>query len=83
MKHRLAAAMAILLLLSCALPAQAVSGAPAVEAKACILMEKETGTILYEENSHTQLEPASVTKVMTMLLVMEAVDSGKRVEIKY
>ena len=76
MKHRLAAALAAALLF-CILPAQAVSGAPAVEAKACILMEKETGTILYEENSHTALEPASVTKVMTMLLVMEAVDSGK------
>ncbi len=42
-----------------------------------LLMEKETGTILYEKDSHVKLEPASVTKIMTMLLVMEAVDSGK------
>ena len=43
---------------------------------AALLMEKETGTILYEKNAHEKLEPASVTKVMTMLLVMEAIDSG-------
>lgn len=42
-----------------------------------ILMEKETGEILYELNSHERLAPASVTKVMTMLLVVEAVESGK------
>lgn len=56
---------------------ETVAGAPAVEAPAAILMEKETGTILYEENSHEQREPASVTKVMTMLLVMEAIDNGR------
>ena len=43
----------------------------------CLLMEKETGAILLEENSHEKLEPASVTKIMTLLLVMEAVDSGQ------
>ena len=42
-----------------------------------VLMEKETGTFLLEENSHEKLEPASVTKIMTLLLVMEAVDSGR------
>lgn len=42
-----------------------------------ILMEKETGEILYELNSHERLAPASVTKVMTMLLVVEAVEGGK------
>ncbi len=47
-----------------------------IQAKAGLLMELETGTILYEENAHEQLEPASVTKVMTMLLVTEAIDSG-------
>ena len=43
----------------------------------CLLMEKETGAILLEENSHEKLEPASVTKIMTLLLVMEAVDAGQ------
>ena len=42
-----------------------------------LLMEKETGTVLYQQNAHTRLEPASVTKVMTLLLVMEAVDEGR------
>ena len=41
-----------------------------------ILMEQSTGTILYEHNSHEQLKPASVTKVMTILLIMEALDNG-------
>jgi D-alanyl-D-alanine carboxypeptidase (penicillin-binding protein 5/6) len=39
-------------------------------------MEKETGKILYAKNEHEQLQPASVTKVMTLLLTMEAIDSG-------
>ena len=48
-----------------------------VEAKSALLMDVATGTILFEQNSHEALAPASVTKVMTMLLVMEAIDSGK------
>ena len=57
--------------------AGAAAGAPAVDAGAAVLMEKETGTILYEQNPHDKLEPASVTKVMTLLLVLEAVDDGR------
>ena len=41
-----------------------------------VLMEQSTGTVLYEHNSHEQLRPASVTKVMTILLIMEALDNG-------
>ena len=48
-----------------------------VEAKSALLMDVATGTVLYEENAHTPLAPASVTKVMTMLLIMEAIDTGK------
>ena len=44
--------------------------------KSAILMDVATGTILYEQNAHEALAPASVTKVMTMLLIMEAIDSG-------
>ena len=47
-----------------------------VEAPSALLMEKETGTILYAKDEHAKLEPASVTKVMTILLTMEAIDSG-------
>lgn len=74
MKRFFAALLAVSL---CILPARAaVAGSPEVDAAAALLMEKETGEILYEYNSHDRLEPASVTKVMTLLLVMEAVDSG-------
>ena len=48
-----------------------------VAAKSALLMDAATGTILYEQNAHEPLAPASVTKVMTMLLIMEAIDSGK------
>ena len=48
-----------------------------VGGKSAALMDVQTGTILYESNAHEPLAPASVTKVMTMLLIMEAVDSGK------
>ena len=46
-------------------------------APSCLLMEAETGTVLYEYNADEQLPPASVTKIMTLLLVMEAVDEGR------
>lgn len=45
--------------------------------KSAILVEANTGTVLYEKNADEPLPPASVTKVMTLLLVMEAIDSGK------
>ena len=48
-----------------------------IPAKSALLMDIATGTVLYEQNAHEKLAPASVTKVMTMLLVMEAIDSGK------
>lgn len=48
-----------------------------VDAKSAILMEPISGKIIYEKCSHEKLAPASVTKIMTMLLSMEAVDSGK------
>ena len=48
-----------------------------LESESCILIEQTSGKILYEKNAHEQLRPASVTKVMTILLIMEALDSGK------
>lgn len=42
-----------------------------------ILIDRDTGTVMYEKNSDEQLPPASMTKVMTMLLIMEAIDQGK------
>ncbi len=46
-------------------------------AKSAYLIEESTGEVLYALNEHEQLRPASVTKVMTILLIMEAIDSGK------
>ena len=48
-----------------------------LESGSAILIEQSTGQILYEHNIHEQLRPASVTKVMSILLIMEAIDSGK------
>lgn len=48
-----------------------------IQSEAALLMEETTGTILYAKNEHAKLRPASVTKVMTLLLVMEALDDGR------
>jgi beta-lactamase class A len=48
-----------------------------VDAKSAILIDAGTGTVLFEKNAHEQLPPASVTKIMTMLLIMEAVEKGQ------
>ena len=50
---------------------------PEIAGKSALLMDAATGTVLYEKNAHEPLAPASVTKIMTMLLIMEAIDSGK------
>ncbi|MBS4199561.1 D-alanyl-D-alanine carboxypeptidase [Bacillus sp. FJAT-49732] len=47
------------------------------ESKSAILIERDTGTVLYEKNMHEKYSPASMTKIMTMLLVMEAIDNRK------
>lgn len=48
-----------------------------LESGAAVLIEQNSGKVLYEKNMHEQLRPASVTKVMTILLIMEAIDLGK------
>ncbi|HAX74018.1 MAG TPA: D-alanyl-D-alanine carboxypeptidase [Firmicutes bacterium] len=58
-------------------PAQKVSANElVVDGKAAILIEAETGEILYEKNPHEQLQPASMTKMMSMYLVLEAINNG-------
>jgi D-alanyl-D-alanine carboxypeptidase (penicillin-binding protein 5/6) len=49
----------------------------APNAVSAVLIDRDTGTILYEKNGHKPLPPASITKVMTMLLIMEALDRGE------
>ena len=83
-KRILIAALAIGLCMASILPVKAekavdtaapvYSGEP--NALSCILMEAGTGAVLYEHNADAALPPASVTKVMTMLLIFEAIDAG-------
>lgn len=67
------------LLLAAAVPAAGAegTGSLSLSCASALLMEKETGTVLYDQDSHQKLEPASVTKIMTLLLVMEALDDGR------
>ena len=77
MKRTLSAALAaVLLFLSCPVTVQAAPAGPEINGASAVLMEKETGQFLFTFNEHDKLEPASVTKIMTLLLVMEAIDSG-------
>ena len=48
-----------------------------INAKSAVLMDAETGTVLYMKDAAESLPPASVTKIMTLLLVMEAIETGK------
>lgn len=76
MKQRILSVLLALALMICVLPAAKAEGVE-IAAPSAILMDAATGTILYEKNAHERLAPASVTKVMTLLLVMEALDSGR------
>ena len=69
--------MVLLCLLPGLLPLNAGAAELDTNGKSALLMDVATGTVLYEKNAHERLSPASVTKVMTMLLIMEAIDSGK------
>lgn len=60
-----------------ALPVAAAASSLEIGGKSAILMDITSGTVLYEKNSHEKLPIASVTKVMTLLLVMEALDEGR------
>ena len=73
---KLCAALAVCLIF-CLLPIRANAVDMQIAGKSALLMDIATGTVLYEQNAHEKLAPASVTKVMTMLLIMEAIDSGK------
>ena len=75
MRRMFCVLLVAVVLLGLTLPAKAVE--LEVAGKSALLMDAATGTILYEKNAHEPLAPASVTKVMTMLLIMEAIDSGK------
>lgn len=77
MKKTLAFLLALILISAPVCHATDVSSSLTLSAQSAILIERDTGTILYEKDAHTPYEPASVTKVMTMLLIMEAIENGK------
>lgn len=76
MKRLFLVCLAVLLIMG-SLSLTAAAEEMKLPAKGAVLMDAATGTVLYEQNAHEKLHPASVTKVMTMLLVMEALDQGK------
>lgn len=84
MRHRvLTAVLTLLFSVGCCLPALAAEKQYenltdlGLTSKSALLLEEDTGTILYEQNSHEALPPASVTKVMTLLLIYEGERDGK------
>ena len=50
---------------------------PQISAPSAILMEASTGTVIYEKDADTKLRPASITKIMTLILIFDALDNGK------
>lgn len=79
MMRKIRRTICLLTAMLCALglyPARAEAVELPITSRAALLMERSTGQVLFAQNEHEQLEPASVTKVMTLLLTMEAIDSG-------
>ena len=81
MKRLVSVMLTIILLTTFAAPLAFAEEKTGVEladnVKSAILIERDTGKVLYEKNSNESLPPASMTKIMTMLLIMEALDEGK------
>ena len=81
MKRLVSVMLTIILLTTLAVPLAFAEEKTGVEladnVKSAILIERDTGKVLYEKNSNESLPPASMTKIMTMLLIMEALDEGK------
>lgn len=83
MKTRFVSILALTLAMALALPgfAAAEEGTPTIDlapsANSAILMDADSGTVIFEKNSHDKLPPASITKIMTLLLIMEALDNGQ------
>lgn len=54
-----------------------LTNSPELSAMSAILVDFDTGRVLFEKNSHEKLPPASITKIMTMILICEAIEKGK------
>ena len=69
--------IAVVMWLQSSLPVNAVNPEPKIDAPAYVLMEERTGKIICEHNAEERRSPASITKIMTMILVFDALESGK------
>lgn len=67
----------LLVTFTCSSIIPAHADTPAVSAPSAILMEASTGTVIYEKDADTRLRPASITKIMTLILIFDALDEGK------
>lgn len=77
-KVLLSAILALVLMVGSLFPVYGAETDPlTLESKSAVLMDGATGTVLYEKNSHEAMPPASVTKVMTLLLIYEAEEAGQ------
>lgn len=81
MRRWIAGTLIAVLLLCFAQPSRVFGGEAdadlGITAQACVLMEADTGQIIYEKNSTQRLSPASITKIMTLILIFEALEDGK------
>ena len=77
MLRKMLALLLAIALSCCSVPIVYADGVELISAPSGVLMEASTGKILYEKNPHDKRPCASITKVMTLLLVFEAIDSGK------
>lgn len=76
MKRVISLITAVIMIMSAAVIAHA-EGGPEITALSAILVEKSTGQVMYEKNPDEKMRPASVTKIMTILLIMEAIEKGQ------
>lgn len=82
LNHKIAIFILLVMLSSVLLPIAVYAEEPkstafATHAASAVLMDANTGTVIFAKNEHEKLPPASITKIMTMLLIMEAIDQGK------
>ena len=77
MKRILKRLLSVAIVINMSIPVFAAEEKIALESRSAILMDAATGTILYEKNSHEAMPPASVTKIMTLLLIYEAEENGQ------
>ena len=69
--------LAVSALLSDITPVKAEDAALSVSAPSALLMEASSGTVIYEKNAHEIMRPASITKIMTLILIFDAIESGQ------